>query len=185
MELSQETRQKISLYTQDWIKRARAMYQLELEKKGYDRLPPISIDFNKRGNAAASVIIDRNGNGKPTAITVSYNPYFFDKDPNTFYYETIPHEIAHVIVAVLYDDVKPHGMEWQGVMKRFGIKPKEFTDTVVDNVPDKKRHLYMYKCIGCGHKRVLGEREHKQAERKGITCENCGEPMFLEKKTTL
>lgn len=185
MKLDLETRQKITHLTQDWLKRATAMYQADLAAKNMT-FPRVDVDFNQRGHIAGTARMFRDTKGNLTRGVISYNPYHITQDIDEFFYEMVPHEVAHIVASTLHgDDTKPHGPEWHAVMSRFGVKPKIYTDIVVDNVPSQKREVHLYKCIGCGSQKVLGKKEHAQADRKGLRCAKCGEPMFLDRQVTL
>ena len=184
MDLDIETRDKVVNFTHYWLKRASDMFQQELSERGVS-LPKVDVDFNQRGQIAATAKMYPDENDHIVSAIISYNPYHVTKDINEIYYNIVPHEVAHIVTGSLYGNVKPHGPEWASVMKRFGVKPEVTTDVVVMNPPTRKRNLHLYKCIGCGHQKVLTNKEALRAEEHGLECENCGEPMFQNRKVTL
>ena len=66
-----------------------------------------------------------------------FNPdYYYPNQPD-YLFETVGHEMGHLIAARLYGEkaiVRPHGKEWRHVMIVLGIPPK-----IYHSYPDPKR----------------------------------------------
>lgn len=99
--------------TQRWYRQACEWFHLEIT--------PLEIEFYDGGRAAGRA----HGGSK-----VRFNLELARTSEEAWrhiFYQTIPHEVAHVIAFRFFphfDD--PHGVEWQAVMKKFGLAPEKY-----------------------------------------------------------
>lgn len=87
-------------------------------------------------------------------------------------HQTLPHEVAHIIVQQLYPGAQGHGREWRNMMRLLKLRPDRCHqyDTVAAR---KKSKPYKYHC-GCSehmvsitiHRRILQGRQYR--------CRQCG-----------
>lgn len=66
-----------------------------------------------------------------------------------FIRDTVPHEYAHIMVPQLWQRLPlfPHGKEWQGLMRVFGVKPKIMHGYDVSKIAP----TYAYTCQCTAH----------------------------------
>ena len=110
----------------DILKRAEeAVRQAEAKaRRYYDlRLPEATIDFSLRGRCAGQARVDGKGE---TQLRLNYQ--LLAENLEVFVKQTIPHEVAHLVVnwhrRKKRRRPRPHGPEWQRVMTDcFGLAP--------------------------------------------------------------
>lgn len=102
----------------------------------------VRIDFNLRGAAAGQY---RVRNGVPE---IRYNPYLFARYFADNLTNTVPHEVAHYIVDLVYGarNVKPHGIEWRQVMNTLGAPASRVHNYDLTDVPQRRVRRYTYEC---------------------------------------
>ncbi|MBB3191347.1 SprT-like domain-containing protein [Halomonas cerina] len=134
------------------IAQVEAAYRLCREV--HPALPRPAVWLDLRGKCAGQAHFGRGG--------LRFNPVLLDDNRQAFLAEVVPHEMAHWLVHHLEDAgrMRPHGKEWQTVMRRlFGLEPR------ATHAFDTRRASpapYRYTC-GC--------REHAfSARRHGLAC---------------
>lgn len=123
------------------------------------------VSFNQRGKIAGSARLQSN--------QIRLNPVLLVDNTQQFLDEVIPHEICHLLVFQLYGRVKPHGAQWQTLMKElYGLTPKTRHTMDVSKVQGK---TFLYQC-GCGTTE-LSVRRHNKVTRgqQRYGCKKCGE----------
>lgn len=102
----------------------------------------VRIDFNLRGAAAGQY---RVRNGRPE---IRYNPHLFARYFADNLANTVPHEVAHYIVDLVYGarNVKPHGVEWRQVMNTLGAPASRVHNYDLAGVPQRRVQRYTYAC---------------------------------------
>lgn len=121
-----------------------------------------SCNLQQRGRAAGTAHLHKN--------QIRFNLFMYKQDRALFLSTVVPHEIAHVIVFQIYGDrVKPHGKEWQAVMKKvFHLSPSR---THSFDVPPP-RQAFIYHC-GC-QQHIFSRQRHSRAERgTEYVCKLC------------
>ena len=142
------------------------------EKWGLN-IPHVPIDFKLRGTTAGKAW-SRPGQ----AVKIQYQPVILAENVDHFIKQTVPHEVAHLVVACLYPfgRTRPHGYEWQNVMRFFGVRPDRCHNYDVTNVRQARQKLnrvFQYKC-NCQvynltiirHKRIMAGSKY--------SCKKCG-----------
>jgi SprT protein len=94
---------------------------------------------------------------------------FYDRLLN----QTLPHEIAHCVVARRWPNASAHGYEWAQVMRAFDVPPNR-----THNMPTKAaRHHprpHRYACIKCGKTFNVTNNIHRKMENGQIRyCSRC------------
>jgi len=55
---------------------------------------------------------------------INFHPTLLKENTNDFLKSVVPHEISHLLVWQLFGKVKPHGKEWQSIMRAvFSCEP--------------------------------------------------------------
>ena len=143
-----EQRTEVSQHTCDWIHRAGEIFEQEFK--------PIDICFDLKGRSAGMYY----RHGKKQCIR--YNPWIFAKYYRVNLEQTVPHEVAHYIVDCLWLRAKPHGPQWQKVMRAFGVEDSVTADFDLTGVPVRRQQKHAYRCAcqvhevsTVRHKRIL------------------------------
>ena len=132
--ISNRHEQQVRLKTVDCIREAGRMYNRDL--------PEIPVLFDLKGRAAGMYRVQNN------TRVIRYNPYIFAKYFADNIATTVPHEVAHYVVDMLYGAgrVKPHGYEWQQVMLSLGVEPRATGDYDLSGVPVRRQQRHSYRC---------------------------------------
>ncbi|WP_231908865.1 SprT family zinc-dependent metalloprotease [Marinomonas sp. TW1] len=119
-------------------------------------------NFKQRGRAAGTAHLQKN--------ELRFNHFMYQQNPVEFLKTVVPHEVAHIIVYQIYGtSVRPHGKEWQAVMKKvYQLSPNR---THMFDVPPLK-NSYLYACACRQHE--FTKRRHSRAQ-KGVEyiCKEC------------
>jgi len=72
---------------------------------------------------------------------IRYNPYLFEKYFDDNLANTVPHEVAHYLVAEMYGwrNIRPHGTQWQAVMLRLGVAPQVTCRYDLSDIPQRRQ----------------------------------------------
>lgn len=132
--------------------------------------------YFKREFNHPKITLDQRGKCAGTARLLSWhirlNPVLLQDNQAEFEQEVIPHEIAHLVVYAVWGRVKPHGAEWQMVMRDvFGITPRTTHRMDISKVQGS---VYPYQCDCQQHQ--LSIRRHRafmRGDRK-YHCRRCG-----------
>lgn len=153
--------------------KVRQHYQLDL--------PDAEIDFSLRGRCAGQAQLSAAGQAR-----LRINLQLLKENLDDFLHQTIPHEIAHLVV--LWQNrktrkrPKPHGPEWQRVMQDcFELMPTRchsYQTTPARVVP----RSYTYRCNCQQH--MLTSIMHKRLTKKfQAFCKQCRSPLtFIAKQ---
>ncbi|HFC53981.1 MAG TPA: metallopeptidase (SprT family) [Gammaproteobacteria bacterium] len=133
-------------------------------------LAPILVEFDLEGRSAGMY---RNRYGRRT---IRYNAYLFAKYFADNLATTVPHEVAHYAADVLYGAhrIKPHGVEWQGIMRALGAEPRATGRYDLEGVPVRRQRRFGYRCR-CGTHWLSATRHNRVLRRNGsYLCRRCG-----------
>lgn len=137
-------------------------------------MPP--VDFTLRGTSAGMFQV------KGAEVRIRYNPWLFAKFYDDNVTTTVPHEVAHYIVHCLHDlrRVRPHGAEWQAIMRDFGADARVTSDFDLSGIPTRRQRRFRYAC-GC-REHAISTRRHNASQRgwARYACRLCnGELVFM------
>lgn len=108
-----------------WLEQARAIPHFD------DLAPPLPrprLVFDLRGGTAGMAVTERTG-AHQVQQWIRVHPQLLLRYPVRMIQQTIPHEIAHLVVDWYLPKVTdPHGPEWMAVMVYFGRPPLPFHD---------------------------------------------------------
>ena len=136
---------------------------------------PIPVSFDLSGRSAGMYLV-RHGRR-----CIRYNPFLFAKYFEDNLAVTVPHEVAHYVTDMLYGltRVRPHGMEWQAVMRALGAEPRACADYDLAGVPVRRQRRFAYAC-GCATHRLTTQRHNKVHRGEALyRCRRCGGPLVF------
>lgn len=136
------------------------------------RITAPEVRFDLRGKAAGQV---RMAPGR--VWQVRYNPLLLTREPDAFLAQTIPHEAAHLIAFALHGrGIRPHGEEWQSVMRRLGAEPRRCHNFAVDDLPTRRLRRFDYHCA-CRTHQLTSTRHYRVQAGQTYTCVTCRGPL--------
>ncbi|MEN8175629.1 MAG: SprT-like domain-containing protein [Pseudomonadota bacterium] len=131
--------------------------------------PPVSFDLS--GRAAGQY---RNlGSGR--AHQLRFNAEIFAHNFEACLATTVPHEVAHYVVALCYPRrrVRPHGPKWRRLMALLGASPRVTHDFDLAPVRVRRQRRWLYHC-GCRDHRLSSVRHNRvQQGRQEYRCAAC------------
>lgn len=141
-------------------------------------IPAITIRFDLSGRAAGMYRV-RHGQRE-----IRFNPYIFAKDYDEGITQTVPHEVAHYVIDLVYGlqrglrRVRPHGLEWRALMLALGAEPRVTGRYDLTDVPLRTQRRFSYRCA-CPHEHQLTTRRHNAIGCGQVCylCRRCGEPL--------
>lgn len=139
-------------------------------------LQPVDIRFDLRGKAAGMVRFV-----SPGVPVIRYNRTLLEKYGDSFIRQTVPHEVAHVVVAARYPyRTAPHGQEWRSVMEFFGAEPSRCHAYQIDGTGVRRLARFGYRC-GCREHQLTSIRRNRIARGERYYCRHCGELLKPDK----
>jgi len=139
-------------------------------------LAPVPVRFDLAGRSAGQFI------GRGDHCLIRYNPWIFARYFEENLATTVPHEVAHYAVYRAWPGrrVRPHGAEWQGVMRALGVEPTVTFDLDLSGLPRRQQRRHRYHC-GCkAHELSTTRHNRVRAGRARYACLQCrGELQYL------
>jgi len=137
----------------------------------------IPVRFDIKGKVAGMYCV--RGSLSHLQRYIRFNPWLFAKYPEDSWQNTIPHEVAHYISEHLYGlrTIKPHGNEWQDIMRVFGAEPLVRANYDMTGIPVRQVKRYAYRC-GC-REVMLTSYRHQKVQRglQRYQCRDCGQAL--------
>lgn len=164
--ISSSREQQIRNLTDAYIHRAGMIYTRDL--------PLVPVSFDLKGRAAGMYRVRNNSRA------IRYNPYIFAKYYDDNIANTVPHEVAHYVVDMLFGTrkVKPHGVEWQKVMLSLGATPNVTGNYDLSGIPVRRQRRHTYRC-GCSIHQISTVRHNKiQLGKAHYFCRKCSSPIM-------
>ncbi|MCB8888036.1 SprT-like domain-containing protein [Vreelandella malpeensis] len=153
---------------------ARVDETLMLAREVHPGLPAPRVWFDLKGAGAGQAHLGRGG--------LRFNPVLLADNRAAFFDEVIPHEMAHWLVFHLDGGtrLKPHGREWQTVMRElFGLVPRV---THRFDIAQSQRRPYRYRC-DCREHLFTAQRHAQGARGRRYRCRQCGQALrFIDDK---
>lgn len=176
--LSNQEKSQVNARVNHFIDRANALYGR--------KMPYPAVTFDVKGTCG--------GTANGSQWKVSFNAILLKENWEEYMNDTIPHEVAHLVVYELYGveyrrtrtgrvQRISHGPRWKGVMRDFGCEPKRTHDMDVSNARQGKRTKtkYLYRCSHCGAEITIGPKYHKDIQRgRGLIHKGCPSGSKLE-----
>ncbi len=149
------------------VKRAATLLQQDF--------PEIDVRFDLTGRAAGMYRVQRGQR------VIRYNPYIFAKYFADGLNQTVPHEVAHYVTDMLFGlrTIRPHGREWQAVMRTLGAEPRASGRYDLTGIPLRRQQRFSYRCA-CAGGHQLSSRRHNAVRRGEVRylCRRCGTALF-------
>lgn len=123
------------------------------------------ILFSQRGKIAGSARLQTN--------QLNFNPVLLEDNLPHFIQSVVPHEISHLLVYELYGRVRPHGTEWQAIMRNVFNQPATTRHKM--DVSKVEGKTFNYRCA-CSTV-ALSIRRHNKVIRhqQQYRCRKCGD----------
>ena len=138
--------------------------------------------FDLRGKAAGIYRVYRQkGLFGKVERQIRFNPWLFRKYAEDSWRNTIPHEVAHYIADCRYGltNIRPHGLEWQQIMRDFGAVPSVRANYNLTGIPTRNVRRYDYACA-CRRVELTSYRHKKiEAGSQKYFCRSCQQPLRL------
>jgi SprT protein len=160
----------------------------------------IPVSFNIRGRAVGMYRANKHQR------EIRYNPWLFAKYFDDNLENTVPHEVAHYIIDVVYGHgsrsitpltrevsrfapsmnigqghhVRPHGKEWQALMNEFGADAKRTYSYDLGGIPVRRQKQYNYHCACNTYQ--LSTHRHNKINRNAARyfCRQCRDELVLQ-----
>lgn len=68
-----------------------------------------NVTFRRSGKNAGTAFLQQN--------RLNFHPLLYVENADAFINEVVPHEVSHLLVWTLFGKVKPHGVQWQTIMR--------------------------------------------------------------------
>ncbi|MCL1092186.1 SprT family zinc-dependent metalloprotease [Shewanella kaireitica] len=135
------------------------------------RFPRPEVNFKLRGKSAGTAHLQLN--------KLRFNPLLLKDNSQAFVDDVVPHEICHLLAFQLYGRVKPHGLEWQRLMRQLYQRQPRTTHSF--NTQSVEGKTFEYFC-GCGSVN-LSIRRHNKVVRGDTQyrCRKCGQNLLNSK----
>ena len=135
-------------------------------------IPAPEVRFDLRGQAAGQV---RQAPGR--VWQVRYNVVLLAREPEAFLAQTVPHECAHLVAFALFGrGIRPHGQEWQGIMRYFGAEPRRCHSFAVEDLPTRQLRRFDYHCA-CRTHQLTSTRHYRAQAGQTYYCVACRGPL--------
>ena len=136
---------------------------------------PIPILFDLKGRAAGMYKV------KKSQRMIRYNPYIFGKYFSENLSSTVPHEVAHYIVDVLYGmrKTQPHGKEWKSIMNMFNADASVTCDYDLSDLPTRHYEKFKYACL-CRTHELTRIRHNRILQGSHYFCRYCKEKLTIK-----
>jgi len=161
-----EAEARVIATTRDFLERAAAHFG-----RRFDEIPVL---FDLKGRNAGMYRI--RGHQR----CIRYNPWLFAKYFDDNLAETVPHEVAHYVCDRLYGlrNIRPHGREWQAVMRLFGVEPRRTCSYDLEGIPQRQQRRHRYRCACREHQVTTVRHKRIQQGRAQYLCKSCKQPLI-------
>lgn len=166
MALTDSQQQQVSAETQNVIAQAGQL----LGKK----IPDVSVLYDLKGRSAGQFRVRKR------LCEIRYNPTLFGLYFDDNLSNTVPHEVAHYLVYLLYPRrrtgyrrVKPHGLEWRELMAKLGADASVCHNYDLGLIAQRKERQFSYNC-DCKQHQISCRRHNKiQSGMARYSCRYC------------
>ncbi len=175
--ISESLQQQVVEQTYAFIAQAEHYFNCEFKR--------IPVAFDLIGLSVGMFVSDSDGQ------CIRYNPWIFAKYFEENLRDTVPHEVAHYIVACRHAPkrgrkrVKPHGPEWQQIMQLFGANPQVTCEYDFTGVPQRRQQRYVYYCECREHEVSATVHNRIQRRRAQYVCQYCDAGLRRRKPKSL
>jgi SprT protein len=149
------------------------LYQASIElERTFD---PIPIYFDLKGRAAGMYKVNRSQR------MIRYNPYIFARYFSENLSGTVPHEVAHYIVDILYGmrNTQPHGKEWKNIMALLNADDSVTCNFDLKGLPTRHYKRFDYLC-SCRTHELTRIRHNRVLKGIRYLCRHCKEELVFK-----
>lgn len=134
-------------------------------------MPQTSFDLG--GSAAGQYRQHRSARGR-IEHQLRFNPCLLARHFDDSLGSTVPHEVAHYVVAALHGHgrVRPHGVEWRKMMGLLGAAPEVVHHYSVAGLEVRRQRRWQYRCA-CRHHELSTTRHHRALRGVVYRCRTC------------
>lgn len=132
-------------------------------------LAPLPVAFDLSGRCAGQFI------GRGDHCLIRYNPWIFQRYFAENLATTVPHEVAHYAVyrASPGRRLRPHGSEWQAIMRALNVEPAVTFDLDISDLPRRQQRRHRYHC-GCKEHALTTTRHNRVSKGQArYACLEC------------
>ena len=161
-------RARVRQATQDCVVRAAGLFERQFVA------PPVQFDL--MGRAAGQYRVLRG------EAAIRYNHYIFARYFEDNLNETVPHEVAHLVVDQLWGlrRVHAHGAEWQSVMQVLGAEPRATARYDLTGLPVRRQRRFAYSCACRTHQLTTCRHNRVQRGEACYHCRQCKHPLVFD-----
>ncbi len=125
------------------------------------------------------------GTANSSGYCININSVLLVENEKQMISNTVPHEVAHLIDAILHPETRDcsfkynlfsgrrgsrtkrsiHGPTWKSVMRMLGVDPSRTHQMDVKNATTKTRNRFYYECPTCHRMNTAGPKHHKMLQR--------------------
>ncbi len=133
----------------------------------------VPVLFDLKGRAAGMYKVNKSRR------MIRYNPYLFAKYFTENISSTVPHEVAHYIVDVLFGMKKtqPHGNEWRSIMEMFKADASVTCSFDLDGIPTRHYQRFDYSCL-CRTHQLTRIRHNRAMKGMRYHCRSCRQELI-------
>lgn len=143
-----------------------------LRRHGRRPLKPV-LRFDLRGQAAGQARWQR---GRQPELR--FNLAVARRHADDFVHVTVAHEVAHLVTYQCHGHTRPHGPEWQSVMRHFGIMdPRRCHNYDVESNQVRHQRRWHYECRCRIHQLSTTRHNRVQRGQASYHCRRCGETL--------
>jgi len=149
------------------------LYQASTElAHSFEAIPVI---FDLKGRAAGMYKVNKSRR------MIRYNPYIFGRYFSENISTTVPHEVAHYIVDVLYGmrKTQPHGKEWKAIMSLFNADASVTCNFDLNGLPTRYYQRFDYTC-SCRTHELTRIRHNRVLKGARYYCRRCKQALILK-----
>ena len=132
-------------------------------------IPRIPVRFDLIGNTVGMYCRKRGER------SIRFNSYVFAKYWQENLASTVPHEVAHYVSDILFDSryIKPHGKQWQSIMRFFGVEPSTHCHFDLSDIPKRAMKRFAYAC-DCSEHQITAIRHNRiKLGKRRYFCRRC------------
>lgn len=136
---------------------------------------PIPVLFDLKGRAAGMYKVNRSQR------VIRFNPYIFGRYFAENLATTVPHEVAHYIVDVLYGirKTQPHGKEWKNIMAMFNADASVTCNFDLEGLPRRNYQRFKYGCT-CQTHELTRIRHNRILKGARYYCRRCKQELIAK-----
>ena len=160
--LSDDQCRQILDETRRWVEKANDLYGLNE--------PPIEVRLDLRGRSSGMFCT------RQRRCWIRYNPWIFERHFQASLTQTVPHEVAHYICNRRFGrKVRPHGPEWAGIMRDFGLPPDVTSKLDIEGLPQRQIKRIAYRCKCRTHQLSSIRHNRVLRGRASYSCKYCND----------